>query len=160
RILEEIREHLGEVIGIGQRSQTRRYAYIESDRSTLERGRGEIDRRRDGTIDVDLLDPGGPSVGTALGQEIEGAREANEPVHLFAQRGEGLPARRHDTVAERLEVALQVRQRRPQLVGGVGDEVRALACVFLEPLRHLIERAGQRDHLLWTLRGNANAEVA
>ena len=63
-------------------------------------------------------------------------------------------------VPERLEIALQVRQRGPQLVGGVGDEVAPHPLLLLEAGRHLVERIGERGDLLRAFAGHARRVVA
>ena len=44
-----------------------------------------------------------------------------------------------DAVDHRLEVALDDRERRAQLVGDVGEKTPALVVARLEPRRHLVE---------------------
>ena len=61
---------------------------------------------------------------------------------------------------KRLEVALQVRQRGPQLVGGVGDEVAAHLLLLLERGGHLVERVGEAGELLRPLARDAGRVVA
>ena len=48
-----------------------------------------------------------------------------------------------DAVEDRLDVALDDGERRPQLVGDVGEEAPALGLVRLEPGGHRVEAAGQ-----------------
>src|SRR3989441_3749036 len=59
-----------------------------------------------------------------------------------------LGARGDDSIAERLEVTLQVGQRRTELVSGVDDELAAHSFLLLQALRHLIERVGQGCELV------------
>ena len=70
--------------------------------------------------------------GVALGERVERAGQPDESVGLLVQRLVRRPIGRDHAVAQRLEVALQVGQRRAQLVGGVGDEVAAHLLLPLE----------------------------
>ena len=76
------------------------------------------------------------------------------------QRVVGRPVGRDDAVAQRLEVALQVGQRGPQLVGGVGDEVAPHRLLALEAGRHLVERIGEAGELLRAVARDAGGVVA
>src|SRR5438270_12124502 len=53
-----------------------------------------------------------------------------------------------DAIAKRLEVTLEVGQRRAQLMSGVDDELAAHSFLLLQALRHLIERVRQRSHFV------------
>src|SRR4030067_721079 len=71
---------------------------------------------------------GGAGAGVGAGAPPRGgrwgeARRGGEPLRLVPQRLVGGPIRGDDSVAQGLEIALQVRQWCPQLVCGVGDEV-------------------------------------
>ena len=62
--------------------------------------------------------------------------------------------------AERLEPQPQSGQRRPQLMGGVGDEVLLHPQQPLHPAGHLVEGEGQRALLAAALDGDGGVEVA
>ena len=91
---------------------------------------------------------GGVGGGVALGQRIERVRQPDEALGLVEERVVGRPVGLDDAVAQRLEVALQVGQRGPQLVGRVGDEVPPHRLLALEAGRHLVERIGEAGELL------------
>src|SRR2546425_6941052 len=59
-----------------------------------------------------------------------------------------LGARGDDSIAERLEVTLEVGQWRIELMSGVDDELAAHSFLLLQALRHLVERVGQRGELV------------
>ena len=63
-------------------------------------------------------------------------------------------------VAQRLEIALQVGQRGPQLVRRVGDEVAPHPLLLLERRGHLVERIGQAGELLGAFARDAGRVVA
>ena len=75
-------------------------------------------------------------------------READEALGLVPQRVVGRPVGDDHAVAERLEIALQVGQRRPELVRGVGDEVAPHRLLAFETGGHLVERVGEAGDLL------------
>ncbi len=103
---------------------------------------------------------GGLDRGVALGERVERARQPDQALGLLVQRLVGRAVGRDDAVAQRLEVALQVGQRRPQLVGGVGDEVAAHLLLPLERGGHLVERVGEAGQLLGALARDARRVVA
>ena len=72
----------------------------------------------------------------------------------------GGPVGDDDAVAQRLEVALQVGQRRAQLVRRVGDEVAPHRLLALEAGGHLVERVGQAGQLLRAFARDAGRVVA
>ena len=67
---------------------------------------------------------------------------------------------RQDAVAERLEVALQVRERRPQLVGRVDDELAADRLLLGQPLGHRVVGGRERAQLGRSVLGHADRQVA
>ena len=75
-------------------------------------------------------------------------RQPHEALGLVEERVVGRPVRLDHSVAQGLEVALQVGQRRPQLVRGIGDEVAPHRLLSLEAGGHLVERVGEAGELL------------
>src|SRR5258705_6053702 len=68
--------------------------------------------------------------------------------------------RRMDLVDDRLDVALDDRQRRAQLVGDVREQARSLSLAALEVRAHLVERAAKRSQLSWPADRHAHGVVA
>ena len=93
------------------------------------------------------------------GEEIERGGESRQAVDLLAEGIERRRVRRQDAVAERLEVALQVRERGPQLVRGVDDELAPNGILFGEPVDHHVEGVGQRPHLRGSVDRRRGAQV-
>src|SRR3989442_7179750 len=56
-----------------------------------------------------------------------------------------------DAVAKRLEIALEVRQRGPQLVGRIGDELATHPLLFLERSEEHTSELQSRPHLVCRL---------
>ena len=75
------------------------------------------------------------------------------------QRDERLACRRHDAVAQCLEVALQIREWRAELVRRVRDELAAKALLFFDRRGHLIEGVGERDELLGSFAWGASGVI-
>ena len=75
------------------------------------------------------------------------------------QRGKVLVVRWMDPVQQRLQVALDHAQWRPQLVRHVCQEPAPLDGVLLEPLCHLVEGASQATDLARSALGHARAVV-
>ena len=141
----------------GRRSGTSTH---EAEAGALERRLGEVEGGPDGHGEVEFLEPGRRGGGVALGQGIERVRQPDETLGLVEERVVGRPVCLDDAVAERLEVALQVGQRGPQLVGRVGDEVPAHRLLALEAGRHLVERVGEAGELLRAVARDAGRVVA
>ena len=80
-------------------------------------------------------------------ESIERAGESHQAVHFLAKRGEGFGRGRDDPVAQSLEVAEEVGERRAELVRGVRDEFRAHPLLLVEARRELIERLSERNDL-------------
>jgi hypothetical protein len=112
---------------------------------------GELDRPPDLGREVELDEDVAAAARIALGERVERAREPDEAIGLLDERFVRRPVGLDDAVAEGLEIALEVRQRRPQLVGGVDDEVAPQALLVLERLGHLVERIGEARELVRTL---------
>jgi hypothetical protein len=70
------------------------------------------------------------------------------------------PVGRDDPVAQGLEVPLQVGERRPELVGRVGDELAAHTLLLLEGGGHLVERIREAHDLLGALPGDPRLVAA
>ena len=102
----------------------------------------------------------GSVAGFAFGQCVERARQSDQPIGFLPERLVGRGIGRDDAVAQRLEIALQVRQRRPQLVSRVRDELSSHPFLFLERCGHLVERIGERGDLLRPVARNAGRVVA
>ena len=122
---------------------------------------GELERRADGRREVELLEraaaPSAASPSASASSERDSRTSRSASSH---ERVVGRPVGRDDAVAQRLEVALQVRQRRAQLVRRVGDEVAAHRLLALEAGGHLVERIGQAGELLGALARDAGRVVA
>ena len=88
--------------------------------------------------------------GVEARQVEEILREPLEPVDLLAHRLEELRARRlvEILVGEQLEEAAQREERRPQLVGGVADELPPRALELRESQAHAVEGAGELPQLV------------
>jgi hypothetical protein len=120
-VLEEVAQDLGELVRAAPNDQgvVDRDGQVDGvarQRRGHEIGGGAHDRRQ-------LDRAGDGALALAAGEDVERRGEAGEPVHLLAERVEGGGVRRQDSVAERLQVALQVRERSPELVGGVHHEL-------------------------------------
>ena len=161
RVREQVGQHLGQVVGVRPRRQLVRD--LERDhrarraRATAAPGRppsGPPPRGRSRS------QRGGADGGVAFGQRVERTRQPDQPIGLLVERLVGRPVRRDDAVAQRLEIALQVRQRRAELVRGVGDEVAAHRLLPLEAGGHLVERVGERGELLGAFARDAGRVVA
>ena len=75
------------------------------------------------------------------------------------QRDEGRALGRDDLVPERLEIPLQVGERRAQLVRGVRDEFASDPLLVADLGRHLVERVRERRDLVRTRTVDADAVV-
>ena len=95
-----------------------------------------------------------------LGQRVERARQAHQPIRLLPQRLVGGGVRVDHAVAQRLEVALQIGQWRAQLVRGVGDEVAPDLLLLGQAGGHLVERVGHVANLIRALARHPHAMVA
>ncbi len=92
----------------------------------------------------------------------EGAQvvdEARQQSGLIEDRSQVLRVRGIDAVEDPLEVALDHRQRRAQLMADVSEEMLARRLVGLEARAHGIECARQRAQLLGTAFGDPPREV-
>ena len=97
--------------------------------------------------------------GVAFRQDVERLREAHEALRLLEQRVVRRPFRRHDAVAQGLEIALEIGERRPELVRRVGDEVAPDPSLLLEARGHLVEGIGEAHELLRALARHAGLVV-
>ena len=86
-----------------------------------------------------------------VGEGVERMGQPPESRHLILQGGEDFGSWIDDSISQPLEVAVQVGERRAQLVGEVQDQVAALALLVLEACGHLVERVRDRREL-WRLR--------
>ena len=113
---------------------------------------GELDR-----LD---LDPQGPGVEPREVEQVGG--ELREPLHLLGHRLEELaPGRLVELlVAKELEKAAKGEDRRPQLVGGVRDELAAGIVDAGELQAHPVEGAGELADLVSTVILDRLVEVA
>ena len=142
--------------GPGQAGRGRRGRGASPARSVREGQPGALDRwrlrapgrSRSATARSSSTSCGGLLAGVALGQGIERARQPDQSIGFLVERLVGRPVGGDHAVAQRLEVALQVGQRRAQLVGGVGDEVAPHLLLALQAGGHLVERVGQAGQLL------------
>ncbi len=84
------------------------------------------------------------------GEVEEVGRELREALDLEPHLGEKLTPRFlvHVLVGEQLDVASEGKDRRPQLVGGVGDELATSAFQRRQLLAHAVERPGQLPDLV------------
>ena len=97
--------------------------------------------------------------GIAQGQVVERTCQANQPLGLLEERFVGALVGHDDAVPDGLQVALQVGQRRTQLVRGVGDDVAALSLALLQLGRHLVEGVGQAGQLVGRGPRHADAQI-
>ena len=135
------------MVGIGARRKRLRQIDIDVQMSLLERCGVEVDRRDDRGAQVDLA----PVTArgrrhVTLRERIERAGEPNEPIHLLVQRLECRTLRRDDAVSQRLEVSLQICERRSQLVRRVGHEFASHTLLLFDLASHPVERLGERTH--------------
>ena len=124
-----------------------------------------LDRRFDGGAQVVRPEVEQDEPGIELGQLEQVLGEPVEPLDLLGARLEELVARLRvvaGTFAQQLVEGPQGRQRGPQLVRHVGQEVAAPVAVaaddldaLLEPVGHGVELDGQLGHL-----GRAGADLA
>ena len=73
------------------------------------------------------------------GQRLQVIDHPAQPQYLLVQRGGLLGGVRHDPVQQRLGVGLQHRDRGPQLMGDVGDEITPQLLLGAEGVGHLVE---------------------
>ena len=137
--------------GLARAGQTVGDVHGQDEIGPFEGGLRELEGRADRRRQVDLLERRRPGAGIALGKGIERPRQPHEAFGLVPEGLVGRPVRDDDAVAQRFEIALQVRQRRPQFVGGVRDEVAPHRLLALEARSHLIEGVGERRDLLRSL---------
>ena len=160
-VRQEVAEDLGEVVRVGARRAAGPGASTVTRRcGPVERRLGELERRPDGRREVELDERRRRRRRVALGQRVERTRQPDEPLRLVPERVVGRPVGDDHAVAQCLEIALQVGQRRPQLVRGVGDEVAAHRLLALEAGRHLVERIGEAGELLGALARDPRRVVA
>ena len=86
-------------------------------------------------------------------------REPDQPFRLVPERFVRRAVGGDHAIPQRLEVALQVGQRRPQFVGGIGDEVAAHRLLALEAGGHLVERVGEAGELLGAFARDASGVI-
>ncbi len=79
----------------------------------------------------------------AQGQGPEVVHEPSEDPGLFQDRPEMDLVGRVDAIEDRLDVALDDGERRPELVGHVGEQAASLGLIRLEPCGHRVEAAGE-----------------
>ena len=98
--------------------------------------------------DLLVLDPDPAGVHPREVEQVGG--ELGQPVDLRPRRREELAPRAlvEVLVREQLEEARQREQRRPELVGGVGDELLPGAVELRELDPHAVERRGQLAELV------------
>ena len=99
-------------------------------------------------VDALPLDVHAPGVEARQVEEI--LRQPLEPVDLLAHRLEELRACRlvEVLVGQQLEESAEREERRPQLVGGVADELPPRALELREPQAHPVEGAGELPELV------------
>ena len=85
--------------------------------------------------------------------------ELGEDAHLVAERGEVVRGLR-ETVLERFEHRLHVRERRAEIVAGPGDELSAGVEDPCQRVAHLVEVARERRDLRRAVLRSAGGEVA
>ena len=83
----------------------------------------------------------------AGGKHVERAGQPAEAGDLILQRDEYLRPGRDDTLTQTLEIAVEVGQRRAELVREVLDQIAAKSFLVLEAGRHLVERVRNRRQL-------------
>ena len=159
RVREQVRQHLGEVVGVGPGREPVRELHLHAKTGPLEGRLREVQRRADRRRKVDFLERRGSSRRIAFGERVERMREANQALGLVPERVVGGPVGDDDPVAQRLEIALQVGQRRPKLVRGVGDEVAPHRLLALEAGGHLVERIGEARELLRAVARDAGGVI-
>ena len=80
----------------------------------------------------------------------------DEPVELVEavqqRHGAFVAARLVALAVEQLDLGAKYRERGPELVGGVGDEVALALERALEPVEHMVEGVGQQSHLSTRMR--------
>ena len=136
-IFQEIGHHLGDVVRPGDDHDVLVEARRNLDGTTPEGRRGELDRSRDDRAEIEW--PWHGSLILCPGKDVEGGSEALQAVYLFPQGLHQLWRRFHHTVTKRLEIALQVGERRPQLVRGIHHELAPYPFLLGERGRHFIK---------------------
>ena len=76
------------------------------------------------------------------------------------QRLVGRAIGHHHAVAEGLEIALEIRERRTKLVRGIRDELAPHPLLLLNLVGHAIERVRERSDLLGAARLHAHSMIA
>ncbi len=120
----------------------------------LERTHDLIDEH----VRVDRLRMEGQRPGLGQGHRPEVVDEPAEDAGLVEHGREVLRVGRADAVEHRLDVAGDDRQRGPQLVAHVGEELATLALIDLEALDHRVEAAGEIVHRADGLDRGADAD--
>ena len=103
----------------------------DDDAAQLERRPRDVHRAGDRLGQVDVDEDRRPARELALGEGVERPRQSHQAVGFLMQGLEHGAVGRHDPVAQRLEVTLEVRQRGAQLVRRVRDELAPEPLLFL-----------------------------
>ena len=136
---EQISDDLMEPVGIGDHFNRRELA------GHRDPGRLETAGQAVGSCggDIGQISPVSCQAETgsvSLGQRLQVTNDACQPQHLISQRAElGWGGFGHP-VQERFMLRLQHRDRRPKLMGDVGDKVAAQLFLAVQGIGHLVER--------------------
>ena len=125
-------------LGVGQLQSKAQPGLLEARSSQLGGG-------PDGGAEVQIR--GGRHLGVLAAEGVQRAGEPLQTLDLLSERVEHFRRRAHHAVAHRLQVAPQVGEGSSQLVREVADQLRALALLLLQRLRHLVEGVRQRGQL-------------
>ena len=99
--------------------------------------------------------PASPSASVSSDRDSRTSRSVSSSSDSNADGSGG-----HHPIAHRLQVALEIGERRPQLVGRIRDELVADAPLLLECDGHLVERIREGHDLLGTLARHPAGVVA
>ena len=147
RVGDEVRQHFADPdrVDLDDREvavDRRRDLHARGARRRLERA----DDIADQDVGVGRLGMEGERPGLREGEGPEVVDQPPEDPRLIEDDAEMGRVGRIDTVDDRLEVALDDGQRRPELVADVGQQRPALGLVGLEPRDHRVETVGQLAH--------------
>lgn len=157
-VVDEVREHLMETLGIGRDHKALRT--IDNDYG---RGRAEESLLNDRVDDADKLhwlEMQRDGSGFQARQVEQLLDESTQPVGLAQHCGQGLGLVLDHVVHEVLEVALDHGDGSPQLVADVRDQIPALLLQAGNMAGHLVERPTELADFVGTGRGDALFELS